>query len=159
MEGFSGSVKKIYNFLVGLIMSIFVFSLSTQTAVTSAADTAVARGAKLVSATVIPGVGGAVGDTLRTVSGSVGYIKSIVGTVGIVFVLIVTLQPLVSLLLCRHALIICSTLANSFGCKREGKMLGELGNIYGLLVGAVAICAVSFIIAFCIFLKCTVALD
>ena len=159
LDGFAGGVKKVYNFFVGLIMSIFVFALSTQTAVTTAADTVAARGAKLISATVIPGVGGSVGETLRTVSGSVGYIKSIVGTLGIVLILLMTLQPLVYLLLSRLVLIVCSTVANSIGCKREGKMLSEMGNIYGFLIGAVAICAVAFIIAFGIFLKCAVALD
>lgn len=159
LEGFSGGVKKVYNFFVGLIMSVFVFSLGTQTAVASAADTVAARGAKLISATVIPGVGGAVGETLRTVSGSVGYIKSIVGTSGIVFILLITVQPLVRLLLSRLVLTVCSTLANALGCKREGRLLLEMGNIYGFLIGAVSICAVAFIIAFGIFLRCTVALD
>lgn len=159
LDGFCAGVKRVYNFLVGLLMTVFVFTLGAQTTVAGAADTAVARGAKLLSATVIPGVGGAVGDTLRTVAGSVGYIKSVVGVGGIVLVLILTLPTLISLLLSRLSFLLCSTLADALGCKREGKLLLEMGNIYGLLVGAVAICSVAFIIAFGIFVRCAVALE
>ena len=40
---------------------------------------------------------------------------------------------------------------------RLDKLLSELGNIYGCLLGAVAICSVAFVIALGIFVRCTVA--
>lgn len=159
LDGFVGGVKKVYNFVIGLLMTVFLFVLGTQTTITGAADGITARSAKLLSSTVIPGVGGAVGDTLRTVAGSVGYIKSVVGVGGIVLVLILTLPTLISLLLSRLSFLLCSTLADMLGCRRESKLLCELGNIYGFLIGAVAICSVAFIIAFAIFVRCTVALE
>ena len=155
--GFSSAVKKLYNFFIGLIMTVLVFALGAQTTIAVSADTAAARGAKLLTGTVIPVVGGAVGDTLRTVAGSVQYIKSVVGVGGMVMALWLTLPTLMSLLLYRAALLLSSGFADILGCKSEGRLLSELGNVYGCLVGAVAICSVAFVIALGIFVRCTVA--
>ena len=157
LGGFGGAVKKIYNFIVGSIMTVLVFALGAQTAVASAADTVTARGAKLISSTVIPVVGGAVGDTLRTVAGSVQYVKSVVGIGGILFVAYVTLPVFVSILLSRLVLLITSSMAQMLGCRGASRLLDELGNIYGCMLGAVSISAIAFCVAFAIFVKCTVA--
>lgn len=157
LGGFSGAVKKVYNFFIGLIMTVLVFVLGAQTTIAVSADTAAARGAKLLTGTVIPVVGGAVGDTLRTVAGSVQYIKSVVGVGGIILALALTLPTLISLLLFRLVFILTSGFADMLGCKTEGRLLSELGNVYGCLVGAVAICSVAFVIALGIFVRCTVA--
>lgn len=159
LEGFSGAVKKIYSFILGLLMTVFVFALGAQTAIAGAADTAAARGAKLITSTVIPGIGGAVGDTVRTLAGSVSYIKNVVGVGGIALIVVLTLPTLISLLLSRLVLLVTSTVAGMLGCSREGRLLSELGNIYGFLIGAVAICSVAFIIALALFVKCTVAIE
>lgn len=155
--GFSRAVRRVYNFVIGLMMTVLVFALGAQTTIAVSADTAAARGAKLLTGTVIPVVGGAVGDTLRTVAGSVQYIKSVVGIGGILIALTVTLPTLVSLVLYRAVLVLSSGFADMLGCRREGQLLSELGNIYGCLLGAVAICSVAFVIALGIFVRCTVA--
>lgn len=157
LSGFSRAVKKVYSFIIGTLMTVLVFVLGTQTALATAADSAAARGAKLVSATVIPVVGGAVGDTLRTVAGSAQYVKSVVGVGGIALILVLTLPTLTSLLLLRLALLLGGGAADMMGCPKEARLLSELGNIYGLLVGAVSICSVTFCVALGIFVKCAVA--
>ena len=157
LEGFSAGVKKIYGFIIGVVMTVLVFCLGAQTSITSAADTLTARGGKALASAVIPGVGGAVGDTLRTVAGSVSYIKSVVGIGGILLIAAVTLPTLIGLLLTRAVILVSSVAADMLGCRREQKMLTELGNVYGLLVGAVSISSVAFVVALGIFIKCTVA--
>lgn len=157
LEGFSAGVKKIYGFVVGIVMTVLVFCLGAQTSIASAADTLTARGAKAIASAVIPGVGGAVGDTLRTVAGSVSYIKSVVGIGGILLIAAVTLPTLIGLLLARAVILISSVAADMLGCRREHKMLTEMGNVYGLLVGAVSISSVAFTVAMGVFIRCTVA--
>jgi hypothetical protein len=159
LTGFGGAVKKTYNFVIGAIMTVLVFALGAQTSVASAADTVTARGAKLLSSTVIPVVGGAVGDTLRTVAGSVQYVKSVVGVGGILFVVYMTLPVFISVLLSRAVLLLSSGMAQMLGCKREARLLDELGNVYGCMLGAVSISAIAFCVAFAIFVKCTVAVS
>lgn len=157
LEGFASAVKRIYTFFVGLVMTVFVFVLGVQTSVAGAADTVAARSGKLFAATVIPVVGGAVGDTLRVVAGSVEYVKSIVGVGGIMLLAYITLPTLISLLLSRLALSVSASAAQMLGCSREYKLLSELGGVYGFLTGAVAVCASAFAIALGIFVRCTAA--
>ena len=157
LEGFSSGVKKVYSFITAMVLTVFVFCLGAQTSIAGAADTVTARSAKTVATVLIPNVGGAVGDTLRTVAGSVGYIKSVVGIGGIILLLALTLPTLITLLLTRGVFLVTSTVADMLGCKREQKLLSELGNVYGLLVGAVAISSVAFAVALGIFVKCAVA--
>ena len=157
LGGFASAVKKIYNFGIAAIMVVLVFVLGAQTSIATAADTAAARGGKLLTQTLIPGIGGAVGDTLRTVAGSVQYVKSVVGVGGVLVVAAVTLPPIISLLMTRLVFLLMSGMAEMLGCNRESRLLSELGNIYACLLGALSICAVAFCIALGIFIKCTVA--
>ena len=157
LSGFAGAVKKIYNFGISALMVILVFVLGAQTSIASAADTAAARGGKLLTQTLIPGIGGAVGDTLRTVAGSVQYIKSVVGVGGVLTVAAVTLPPIISLLMTRLVFLLTSGAADMLGCKQESRLLCELGNIYACLLGALSVCSVTFCVALGIFVKCTVA--
>ena len=157
LEGFSSGVKRLYGFTVGIVMTVLTFCLGAQTSIAGAADTLSARGAKALASAVIPGVGGAIGDTLRTVAGSVSYIKSIVGIGGILLIAAVTLPTLIGLLLARGVILLSSVAADMLGCRREQRMLNEIGNVYGLLIGAVSISSVAFVVALGIFVKCVVA--
>ena len=65
------AIKKIYNFVLTLVMTVLLSSLAAQTALAAAADSTAARTARLVSGTMIPVLGGSVGETFRTVSAGV----------------------------------------------------------------------------------------
>ena len=138
-------------------MTILLATLSTQTVLSSSADTISARAAKLVATNIIPIVGSSVGDTLRTVSSSIGYLKSVSGVGGIMFILLLVLPVLTTLLLSRGVFIILVSIAELLGCENESKLLSEIGSVYGLLVAVVAMCSVMFILALTIFVRCTVA--
>ncbi len=159
LDGFCGAVKRLYNFLLGIVLGIFVFVLGAQTVITSSADTLAARTGKFVSSAIIPGVGGAIGDTVRTLAGSVSYIKSVVGIGGILMLALLTLPVLCELLLLRLVFLITSSVASMLGCGSAAKTLSEMGNIYGFLVGAVSICSVAFIVAAAIFVRLAVAIE
>jgi hypothetical protein len=117
-----------------------------------------ARTAKLVSSTVIPTVGGSVGETLRTVAASVQYLKSVVGIGGILLVLLLVLPTLLSLIAVRLVFLLAGGVAEMLGCEREARLLGELGSVFGCMLAVSAISGVMFILALTVFLKSTVAL-
>lgn len=154
-----GATKKIYTFLLGMIMTILVASLASQTALTAAADTTAARAAKMVSSTVIPVVGGSVGETLRTVAAGVQYLKSVVGIGGILLVAFLLLPTLLSLIMTRLVFLLASGIAEILGCENEGKLLSELGNLYGCMIAVVSMSSVMFILALTIFVKSMVAIS
>ena len=158
LHGLTAAIKKCYTFVLGLIMTVLLSVLSAETVLSSTADTVSARAAKLVASNIIPIVGSSVGDTLRTLSSSVGYLKSVCGIGGIIFIIMLVLPTLVSLLLTRAVFILAVAVADLVGCENESKLLSELGGVYGLLVAVVAMCSVMFILALTIFVRCTVAL-
>ena len=157
LRGLASSVKKIYTFSLGMIMTVLLTALGSQTTLTAAADSMTARTAKMVSATVIPTVGGSVGETLRTVGAGVRYLKGVVGIGGVVFLLLLTLPVLLSLLMTRLVFLVCGGIADLLGCETESRLLGELGNIYGCMIAVVSMTSVMFILALLLFVKTLVA--
>ncbi len=152
-----GAVKKIYVFVLGMVMTVLLSSLGAQTALASSADTTAARTARLVSGSVIPVVGGSVGETFRTVSAGVGYLKSIFGIGAIIMIVLLMLPVMVSVLLTRFVFLLCAGFADMLGCANEARMLDNLGEIYGLMLGVVVCVAVIFILALYIFMRTVVA--
>jgi len=157
VKGFSSALKRGYTFILGLIMTILLATLSSQTTLSAAADSVSARAAKLVASNVIPIVGGSVGETLRTVASSVGYLKSVCGIGTIIFILLLVLPILTTLLLTRAAFIISVAVADLIGCDSESRMLSELGSVYGTMIAVVCMVSVMFIFALTVFVRCSVA--
>jgi stage III sporulation protein AE len=155
----SASIRRTYVFCLGGIMTLFAAILTTQTTITAAADSTTARTAKFVSSTIIPIVGGSVGDSLRTVASSVQYLKSILGSGCIVIILIMVLPVLLSLLLTRLALSLSAGVSEFLGGGEVGGMLNELADVYAGIIAAVAITSIMFILSFFIFIKTTVAIS
>lgn len=157
LKGFGNAIRRCYTFILGTVMTLLVFILSSQTAISASSDSMGARTARLVSSSAIPVVGGTVGDTLRTVASGVGYIKSVVGISGVAFIAVLLLPTLVSLILTRVVFLLTSGIAEMLGCETEGKLLSELGGVWGTVIAVVAMCAVMFILALVIFVRVAVA--
>jgi hypothetical protein len=151
------AVKKIYNFILGAIMAVMLSSLAAQTALAASADTAAARAARLVSGTVIPVVGGSIGETFRTVAAGVTYLKNLFGIGGIIAIVMLVLPIGVSVLLTRFVFLICGGIADMLGCSVEARLLENLGEVYGCMLGVIAGASVMFVMALCIFMQTVVA--
>lgn len=159
LGGISGAVKKTYNFTSGLMMSLLVALLGMQTTLTSASDGLAAKTAKLVTSTVIPVVGGSIGDTLRSVAGSVTYVKSVFGISAIIFIVLLAAPTLITVLLTRTVFIITGAIADMLGCERESRLLSQMSDVYGCMIGVLSMSAVMFILGLGIFVKSTVAIS
>lgn len=150
----SGAFKRMYTYGLGLLMAIMALVMGTQNLLAAKADSLGARAAKYAVGSFIPVVGGAVGESLRTVAASVEYIRGAVGGIAIAVILLLLLPPLISLALGRGAVSITSAAAKMLGCDREGKLLCEIGNVYGYMMAVCSICSVIFIYALTLFVRC-----
>ncbi len=151
------AVKKVYVFALGLIMTVLLSALGAQTTLASSADSTAARTARLVSGTVIPIVGGSVGETFRTVAAGVGYLKNVFGIGGIIMIALLVLPTFISILLTRFTLMLCGGLADMLGCSSEARMLDNLSEVYGFMLGTLSCVAVTFMLALYIFMQTVVA--
>jgi len=151
------AIKKIYFFLLASLMTLLLASMTAQTALAASADTLAARGAKMMSGSMIPVLGGSVGETFRTLAGSVTYLKSVFGIGGIVLLALNTLPFLASVLLTRAALLISSGVADILGCSGQAKLFEHLGEVYGCMLAVVSAVSTVFILYLCVFMQTVVA--
>ena len=158
VRGIGSAVKRIYTFVLGLIMTLLMASLSFQTTLTAAADSTAARATKVVTSMAIPIVGGSVGELLRTVSTSVGYLRGAVGLSGILLLLLTLLPTLVELFLARAAWQISASLADLLGCDTEKRLLEEFASLLGYLIAAVSIASSVLLLSFALLTHCAAAL-
>lgn len=157
MRGIGGAVKKVYTFSLGLMMTILLTVLSSQTTLTASADSVTAKTAKTFSSAIIPIVGGSVGETLRTLASGIQYMKGVVGIGGVGFLLLLVLPTFLSLVFTRLAFLLAGGVAELLGCDAESRLLGELGGIYGIMLAVVSMSSVMFILALQLFIKTAVA--
>ena len=152
-----GSIKKIYGFFLGISMTVLLSSLAAQTLLCAVSDSVAARTGRLVSSTVIPIIGGNLGEALRTVASSVGYLKGVFGVGGIVIIALLTIPMALTVLLARFAFGIGSAFADVLGCEEESKLLSVFSDAYGCMLAVVCGVGMMFVLALCIFMKTVVA--
>jgi stage III sporulation protein AE len=79
LAGLLSGLKKKYTLMLSFFMMLLLAMLSSQTVLGASQDTLAMRSAKFAAGNMIPVVGGSVGETLKTVSGSVAFLKNTVG--------------------------------------------------------------------------------
>ena len=158
LGGILASLKKNYTLMLSFFMMLLLAMLSSQTILGASQDTLAMRSAKFAAGSMIPVVGGSVAELLRSVSASVGYMRSAVGICGVLLLLILMLPTLVELLLARTTWQICSFFAELLGCDGEKRLLDEFASINGYLIAAVAICSSVLFLTFTLFIHCASAL-
>lgn len=151
------AVKRTYNFILGAVMTLLLSSMAAQTAIAASADTVTARTARIVSGTVIPILGGGVGDTFRTLATGVTYLKNVFGIGGIIIIALLTLPLVISVLLTRFVLMLGAGIADMLGCGGQARLLESLCEVYGCILGVISSVAVMFVLSLCIFMQTVVA--
>ncbi len=162
MDGFSSIskfVKKTYGFILSLIMIVFTALFSAQSELAAAADNAATKATKYMVGSFVPVVGGTAGESLKVLSSSVGYLKTNIGVLGIIVIIIILLPVLLTLSVTRLAYIFCEAVAKLLGCKQEAELLNEIGGIYGFIIAVVFSSSILFIYTVVLFIKCTVAVS
>ena len=158
LNGLLTSLKKNYTLLLSFFMMLLLAMLGSQTVLGASQDTLAMRSAKFAAGSMIPVVGGSVAELLRSVSASVGYMRTSVGICGVLLLLLLMLPTLIELLLARTTWQVCSFFAEILGCDGEKKLLDEFASINGYLIAAVAICSSVLFLTFTLLTHCATAL-
>ncbi len=151
--GISKLIKNTFVTLTVFTMTIFSFIFSFQSTLTQSADTLSIKTAKFAVGSFIPIVGPSISEALRTVTASVGFIKSCLGWIGVICVLLLTIPTVISLYLHKLFLDICASLSGMIGCEREKSMITDASGICGFILAIIACTGLFFILAISIFLK------
>ena len=141
----SGFIKGVLGTGIGITVAAISAIVAFQNTLAGAADSLTARAVKFAAASFIPIVGGAVSEAVRTVSGSISYLRTTVGGIGIAVIVIIALPPFVSLMVTRINLALAASLADLLGCERECAVIKEAGGLVNYLIALVSLMAVLFI--------------
>ena len=157
LRGVAGVIKRTYALLISFLMGIFCFVLGTQSTLAKASDTLALRTARFAAGSFLPLVGGSVSEALRTVAGSVEYLRSVAGTGAILVLFFAFLPTFLSVLLSRIALLLGGAVANLLSCEPEGKLLAELSSVYGYFLAIISVLFVTLTFSLTLFAQCAAA--
>jgi stage III sporulation protein AE len=131
--------------------------LGIQTTLAKGSDTLALRTARFAAGSFLPVVGGSISEALRTVSGSVQYLRSVTGT-GAILVLFFSFLPVfLSVLLTRIVFLLSGSAAKLLGCEGEEKILSELASVYGYFLAVIASIFVMTVFSLTLFARCATA--
>ena len=157
--GLTKAVKNAYTAALGFVMTIFAFVMAYKNVLAESADNLIFQTAKFAVGNMIPIVGGAVGDALRTISGSVSVLKNASGIAGIIVIAVMVLPTVISLMLTKLSMSVCAGAASMIGCERESGVIKEMNGICGFALALTVMCAMMFVFALTLFVRTTCAVS
>ncbi len=131
-------IKRTFTLGLSFFMMLLTFVLGLQHTLAKGSDTLALRTVRFAAGSFLPVVGGSVSEALRTVSGSVEYLRGTVGVGGILVVFFIFLPTFLSTLLTRLAFSLSGAVAGLFSCTREQRLLSELSSIWGYFLAIIA---------------------
>jgi len=159
LGGVSDLVRNAYTTVLCFVMTILSTVMAYQNKLASAADSIGARTVKFAAGNLIPVVGGAVGEAVRTLGGSVELIRSTVGVLGVAAVALIMLPTVISLLIGKGSLNLISVIARAMGCDGESRLISSASSMLNLTLALVAACSVFFMYALTLFIKTGAAIS
>ena len=108
------TMKKWITTIISVVSSLFVSVLSIKTSVSSRADMLGIRSVRFVINSVVPVIGGSISEGLLSIQSYSSLIKSSVGIVGIIAIVLVFLPSIIEIALWRAVLSICSLVSDVF---------------------------------------------
>ena len=158
LRGVAGVIKRTYTLSLSFLMGILCFVLGSQGALAKASDTLALRTARCAAGSFLPLVGGSVSETLRTVAGSVSYLRSVAGTGAILVLFLVFLPVFLSVLFTRIAFLLGGSVAGLLSCESERGMLSELASVYGYFLAIISVLFITLVFSLTLFAQCAVAI-
>lgn len=140
-------IKKIYNFIVGIVMTFFTGMLSISGFAAVALDGLGAKGARFAVSNMVPFVGGSISDAMSAVASACIVIKSAAGVAGIVAVAAICITPIIKIGTVVLAVRICAAVCEPVADARSVRMLSSVGDSLSMINAAVISTAVMMVIA------------
>ena len=141
------TIKKASTWLFSLSLTIFLGLLSIQTAVNASAESAGLRTVKFVLGSLVPVTGGALSESLTTLTSSMKLLSSSVGMYAVLVLGVMALPVVLELLLWRLTLYLSSAAAELFGIKEGANLFKCADHVLSTLVGIILFAACLFIIS------------
>lgn len=142
------SVKKIITTCISFVSGVFVSVLSVKTAVAGRADMFGLRSIRFAINSVVPVIGSSISEGLLSIQAYSSLIKSSVGIVGVMAVVLVFLPSIIEVVLWRISLTLCVIVSDIFGDKSVSAVLNAFLNTLLLINVILILSMVTTVISF-----------
>ena len=147
------NASSFFKWIIGISATVITATLSLQSVVSGAADTAAMRAAKYAASGMIPVVGGTVSGALSTLTAGLAYVRGIIGAGAVVAVVSIVLAPLVIMLLYRAALSLSSSICSLFSSDVAVKILHAYRTALDSLIAVYALSSCVIIFEIILFMR------
>ena len=142
------SVKKIITTCISFVSGVFVSVLSVKTAVAGRADMLGLRSIRFAINSVVPVIGSSISEGLLSIQAYSSLIKSSVGIVGVMAVVLVFSPSIIEVVLWRISLTLCIIVSDIFGDKSVSAVLNAFLNTLLLINVILILSMVTTVISF-----------
>ena len=147
------SVKSLFMWIFGIATALIMGTLSLQTLVSGASDSAAMRSAKYMASGSIPIVGGTVSASLSTLWSGLSFAKGIIGGTSIFVLLVMFLSPLLLLLIYRLMLSVAIGIADFLRLGAPYRSFCAFRSSFDLIIAVYSLSAVLYIFEIILFIK------
>ncbi len=147
LPNLTGTLKRALTYIVGVIMTVFVGVIGLQTTVGRAGNSILLRTGRYLVSSFVPLIGMSLSESYQAVSQSLGTLRSAVGALGIVLIVLILAVPIITMCVYRITFIILDWTCSVTGSYRLGTLMRGIGDVYSLGVTLLIIYALMFLIS------------
>ncbi len=155
VDKLSKFIKKSSIWILGILLTIFVSTLSLEGTLGKSVDNLTAKTAKAVVTDFIPVFGKILGDTAETIIGCSKVLKSSVGLLGVIVVLGIVILPIIKIAVLWLSFKLTACLCEIVADEKLVKLIDQVSECYQILLGILVGVSVMLIIGITIVLKST----
>ena len=141
LGGMTGLITGLCKWTLGLCSTVLMGVLSVQGLIGSGQDGASIRTAKYAVDSLLPIIGGDVGDALDLVGANAQLIRSATGATGLMLLLALTAGPIIELAGVMFLTRLAAAVTEPIETGRAQKMMAQFSEVLGLMVASVATAA------------------
>lgn len=141
--------------VLGIVLTIFVCTLSIEGTLSSSVDGITAKTAKVAVSNFIPVVGKIMGDTVDSVIGCGNILKNSVGTIGVIIILGIVILPIIKIGVLWISFKMTSAVCEIVADQKIVKLIENIADSYKIILGILISVSIMFIVGITIVIKLT----
>ena len=143
----ANSVKKVVTVGLGLLMTVFTGIMAIQGITGAAADNVSTKALKFAASSFIPVIGSSVSEAYSTVKGSLGIIRSTVGSIGIIVLFLIIIKPVITIMAVKFSIFLAKCVNDIFGRAQISGLLKSVNSVLSIAVSIIIAYALIFTVA------------
>lgn len=155
IDRLSKFLKSSIVWILGIILTIFVCSLSIEGTLSSSVDGMTAKTAKAAVSNFIPVVGKILGDSVDSIIGCGNILKNAVGVIGVIIIVGIVILPILKLSILWISFYVLSGICEVVADEKIVKLMAQISDSYKILLAILFSVSCMFMVGITLVLKIT----